>query len=186
VAQNVVCHFLDQEFDAIERSQRGKIYGEAKSGPCVTGESYSFSLRRPVDELDGDWHILPFPGGVFTTMYEAPARAPAYPQPTTTLRKEGTFAVREVAWPAFVCPSNPNDLCVSWHPRDEEPEGYFCTDEAALPCVQQGLETELYVMDPLTEHAIKFHYFRQAQPHVQVTDRTIHVITDRCDQQATL
>jgi hypothetical protein len=121
----------------------------------------------------------------FVSMYEAPNRSQHYPAAVTSLRAEGAFAVRELAWPAWVCPTNPEDLCVAWHPRNEDAQGFYCPDESALPCARRGHDTEIFVMDPVTEHALKFGpYRRQEKPRVEVRERSIRVTTDQCVHEA--
>jgi hypothetical protein len=188
VARNVVCHILaTHDFKAIEQAQQGRVFGKTNSGPCVTGQSFSFRLLPPIDDLDGTWHILPLASSTFVTMYEAPHRMQTYAAGSSSVRAEGSFAVRELTWPAWVCPTNSDDVCVAWHPRKPDAKGLYCTDERALPCVAQGYDTEVFILDPITKSELHFGPFtRQHKPRVQALGREILVTTDKCSQRAAL
>lgn len=152
--------FICQLF-AESRDQRR---GEKPAPPCTVGEGH---FRATTDGLDGTWDVVGLPGEVFVVMYNPPQRGSEYPETTWTLRREGRFAIHEVLQPAFVCPSDATQLCVSWSPHvqyeeedslsqtDAAPREFFCPDEQALPCAQRGYNSEFYVVDPISTRTVR-------------------------------
>ena len=149
------------------------------------------------DGLDGTWHVMGLPGEVFVVMYEPPQRGSEYPETTWTLRREGRFAIHEVLQPAFVCPSDKTQLCVSWSPhRQNEEEGssltknnapeFFCPDEQALPCEQHGYNSEFYVVDPVSTRTVRIGPLeRDARPQfaAPATTSQLTVVGHDCTQE---
>jgi hypothetical protein len=137
---------------------------DEKAPPCAGGAGH---FQATTDGLDGTWDVVGLPGEVFVVMNNPPQRGSAYPEPTWTLRREGRFAIHEVLQPAFVCPSDTTQLCVSWSPhvQYEEEDGlpqtdtaareFFCPDEQALPCSQHGYNSEFYVVDPISTRTVR-------------------------------
>lgn len=129
---------------------------------CAVGQA---SFPATTDGLDGNWHILRFPGERFVTMYEPPERNQVYPPTSWTIRREGSLAVHEVVEPAYVCPNSPEEVCVAWSPREEDtptdeagppnPKKFFCPDAEARQCEQHGFNVESFVVNPQTEERVR-------------------------------
>jgi hypothetical protein len=150
--------------DAEARAFMCKLFAPVvPSLPCTVGEG---SFEATTDGLDGTWHVVGLPGDVFVIMYEPPYRGSEYPETTWTIRREGRFAIYRIVQSAFVCPSDTTQLCVSWSPHrqydeedlsqtDDKPREFFCPDEKALPCIQQGYNSEFYVVDPSSTRTVR-------------------------------
>jgi len=183
VAKSVVCHILrTDDFSILDKVKQG-VPPPPSTGDCPVGKQLALYLQPPIDGLDGTWHFTHVAEGLFVSMYEAPVRDIVHPSPTTTLELHGSYAVRRLSWPAFVCPSDPEGECVSWHPRNPEATGFYCTDEAALECFQQDYGTELFIIDAVKGFASRLGpYERQARPEVFAQSASILVKTPTCSQ----
>jgi hypothetical protein len=160
---------VDSEKDAraficeLFAESRSQARGEKPAPLCTVGEGF---FQATTDGLDGTWHVIGLPSEVFVVMYEPPQRGSEYPDTTWTLRQEGRFAIHEILQPAFVCPSDKTQICVSWSPHrqyeeespsqtDNTAREFFCPDEQALPCEQHGYNSEFYVVDSVSTRTVR-------------------------------
>lgn len=160
---------------------------------CDVGE---VAFPASTDDLDGTWHLLMLSDEFFAAMYEPPQRDIVYPPTSWTIRREGRFAIHDVVRPAFVCPTDEAELCVSWNPRQQqeddesvmaeasEPDDFFCPDERARPCLRQGYNSELYILDPTTSRTVRIGPLeKQDLPSVTATPTgRVRVQTATCDE----
>ena len=167
------------------------------SASCAVGE---VSFGASTDGLDGTWHFLGLPNNFFVAMYEPPPRDAVYPPTTWTIKREGPFVIHEVVQPAFVCPTKKDDLCVAWSPRQQEeddddtlkktntsePTQFFCPDEQALPCVQRGYNSEIYIVNPATAHTLRIGPLREKSlPSVKAAGAgSVAIRNDSCSEEA--
>lgn len=174
---------------------RDQPRGEKPAPPCMVGEGY---FQATTDGLDGTWDVVGLPGEVFVVLYEPPQRGSEYPETTWTLRREGRFAIHEVLQPAFVCPSDETQFCVSWSPHlqyeeedslpqtDAAAREFFCPDEQALPCAQHGYNSEFYVVDPISTRTVRIGPLeRVALPRFAAASSTrpLTVTTSGCTEE---
>jgi hypothetical protein len=133
------CHELE-----VHRTDSGPFVCEAarawKQSEDVGGETVTSRGFR----------ILGLGSGRFVAFNEAPVRSSVFPVPDFHLERYGQFVVSEVIFPRWKCPSKPDDECVRWHPRIEDPRDFYCGSVADRKCLPAGIEAQLTVLDERT------------------------------------